>query len=714
MPSWPAVGQMARVALTALAAPPSFLATDKLAVALQDRYAQVLWIRLQDGDADPGALLATLLGAAARLDPEASRKIAGDVVRHGCHCEWRIGYQLLAEWLVAAIVPPAVIVLEGAEHLEAAGPATLDMFVSAFLPYLQGSLDVLLISFTDWDSRRLDPQGLVLGRSRLQLNRGAVAVLAETFMPGLSAAILDRSFALTQGAAGALQAAFSAGAVLGPEVFCVTMAGSGSAQDLLGTLGRRLLGRADRHSLVSLASAGRLGVWHPAMAEALGVSALHRSEPWWLDLAEGWQQLSPAWRAPMRSAAAGTPDLDPASLTLLANYLSSQGAKDQALELYMEAQEVGRAADMAVKVACELASTGSWLALARLGQTLARDFPAAGRSPEPRHIATHSALRWRRRLVRLARPSTDRTGRAPARLPIVLAEPRVAQPLPVLAPSLALPAVRSLRSAPWPAVMRTTGHQAAPDMTAHLLGELRVAFQDRPVEIWSSGRGRAVFEYLLVNRHSKVRRDRLMSVFWPEASSDAARNSLNVAMHGLRQSLRAAVSDTPVVIHQDQAYFIEPTLDIWVDVEVFEEQLKSADQHLASAELPQAEAAFEAATWLYQGEFLAGDPYEEWAMVTREHLRLGYLDALDRLGALRLNSGDYAGCVAVCLKLLACDNCREDAHCRLMRCYSRQGQVQLAIRQYHSCAAALRTELDVAPAQATTELFDCLRRREVI
>jgi DNA-binding SARP family transcriptional activator len=205
-----------------------------------------------------------------------------------------------------------------------------------------------------------------------------------------------------------------------------------------------------------------------------------------------------------------------------------------------------------------------------------------------------------------------------------------------------------------------------------------------------------------------------MSIFWPEVTSDAARNSLNVAIHGLRQSLRAAVGDTPVVIHQDQAYFIDPKLDIWVDIEVFEEQLKAAHQHLSSAELVKAEAVFEAATWLYQGEFLADDPYEEWAMVTREHLRLCHLDALDRLGALRLASGDYASCVAVCLKLLACDGCREDAHCRLMRCYSRQGQVQLALRQYHTCTATLRTELDVSPAPATTELFNCLRRREII
>lgn len=253
-----------------------------------------------------------------------------------------------------------------------------------------------------------------------------------------------------------------------------------------------------------------------------------------------------------------------------------------------------------------------------------------------------------------------------------------------------------------------------PDLAAHLLGELRIAFHGRPVETWASGRGRVVLEYLLVHRHSKVRRDRLMSVFWPDVSPDAARNSLNVAIHGLRQSLRAVAGDTAVVIHQDQAYLIEPTLDVWVDIEAFEERLASARRHLASAELPQARAQFEAAICLYQGEFLADDPYEEWAVVRREHLRLCYLDALDRLSTLRLNSGDYTGCIEVCLKLLACDNCREDAHCRLMRCYSRQGQLQLALRQYNSCAAALRRELGVAPDPATTELFDHIRRREAI
>jgi DNA-binding SARP family transcriptional activator len=714
MPSWPAVEQMAGPGLTALAAPPNFLALDKVATVVQERYAQVLWIRLQVADADPGAMLVTLIGAAARLDAEASQGIAEIAARHARLGEWRIAYQSLAGWLAAATAPPAVLVLEGAEHLEARSPASLDLLVSAFLPYLPGSLDILLIGFTEWGVRRLDPHGQVLGRSRLRLDRRAMALLAEASLPGLPAVTLDRSFALTCGGAGALQAACSAGAVLGPEVFCAITAGATNAEDWLSALGRCLLARTDQHTLISLAEASRLGVWHPAMASAVGHSAICRNEPWWLDLAEGWQQLVPAWHAPIRSAG-GTRDLDPASLTLLADYVASQGAGDRALELYLEAEEVGRAADTAVSIARDLASTGCWVTLARMGQTLARDFPAAGGVPEPDDAAKHPARWWRRWFVRLWRPSFRWTGRAHgARLADPTAQARISETPPVLTPRPAVLQAHWVESLVPPGAVPVAAHKAAPNMSAHLLGDLRVAFQDRPVEIWASGRGRAVFEYLLVNRHSKVRRERLMSVFWPEVPSDAARNSLNVAIHGLRQSLRAAAGDAAVVIHRDQAYFIEPTLDIWVDVELFEEQLKAAHQHLASAELVKAEAFFEAASCLYQGEFLADDPYEAWAVVTREHLRLCYLDALDRLGALRLNSGDYAGCVAVCLKLLSCDSCREDAHCRLMRCYSRQGQVQLAIRQYHSCAAALRTELEVAPAPATTEFFDRLRRREVI
>ena len=251
-------------------------------------------------------------------------------------------------------------------------------------------------------------------------------------------------------------------------------------------------------------------------------------------------------------------------------------------------------------------------------------------------------------------------------------------------------------------------------MTVHLLGELQVVLGERPVGRWVSGRGRAVLEYLVAHRHARVRRESLMTVFWPDAAPNAARNSLNVAIHGLRRSLRAAAGDHPVVLYQDGCYFLDPAMDIWVDIEAFEDLVTSARRHLAGDDPAAAQAGLHAAAGLYHGEFLAGDPYERWAQVTREHLRLAHHDCLDQLGRLRFAAGDYRGCADACRQLLACDPCREDTQRLLMRCHTRLGQPQLALRQYHALAAALRAELQLAPASATTGLAARIRRHDQV
>jgi DNA-binding SARP family transcriptional activator len=234
---------------------------------------------------------------------------------------------------------------------------------------------------------------------------------------------------------------------------------------------------------------------------------------------------------------------------------------------------------------------------------------------------------------------------------------------------------------------------------------------DRPVESWSSGRGRAIFKYLLAHRGQPIPRDVLMELFWPEATPEAARNSLNVALHGLRQALKAS-SDVQVVLFQDSAYRLNPEVTIWVDVEEFEQHVAAGRRLEAVGQFAAATAEYEVATGLYQGDFLADDPYEEWPVLARERLRVAYLDTLDRLAQLYFSQGLYAACAALCQRTLAYDNCREDAHCRLMRCYSRQGQQHLALRQYQACVEALRAELDVVPASTTIDLHERIRRRE--
>jgi DNA-binding SARP family transcriptional activator len=204
-----------------------------------------------------------------------------------------------------------------------------------------------------------------------------------------------------------------------------------------------------------------------------------------------------------------------------------------------------------------------------------------------------------------------------------------------------------------------------------------------------------------------------MDIFWPDTEPEIARNNLNVALHNLRRALRA-VTDLSVIVYKDGTYGLDPNLQVWLDVEEFERCAKAGQQLEARDQLTAAVAEYESAISLYQGDFLEQSPYEEWTVLERERMRVAYLDTLDRLSQIYFGQERYAACITVCQLILTRDRCREDAHCLLMRCYSRQGQYHLALRQFHICVEALRAELDVNPAPETTHLYDRILRREGI
>jgi DNA-binding SARP family transcriptional activator len=250
-------------------------------------------------------------------------------------------------------------------------------------------------------------------------------------------------------------------------------------------------------------------------------------------------------------------------------------------------------------------------------------------------------------------------------------------------------------------------------LTVHLLGPLKVRLDDLAVDDWPSGRGRALFKYLVTHRDPWPRREVLMEAFWPDATPAAARNSLNVAVHGLRRAFRAH-AELPVVVLEGGAYRLGPGLRLWLDVDEFERH-QAAGRRLEAAGEPAAAAAeYERALALYQGDFLADDPYEEWPVLTREQLLLSYLEVLDRLSGLYFGRHEYGACVALCRQLVHRDPCREDAHRRLMRCYARQGQPHLALRQYQACAEALRRELGLDPDPATAAVARQVRQHQPV
>ena len=686
---WPGLEHISWASVVVLSAPWDFLMLGRLATLLRQRYADLVWVRLTARDANPGELLLTLLDALTRLYTAQSAEVWETATHWARRGEWRRAYQLLGDVLSAAARPVA-LVLEDTEQLDSSNSPPLGLLVRSLKSAVPDGLDIILAGCVQERCWRLPVDGIVLGTEQLRLGQNAAERGAAAAGLELTPAMLDRIVTITGGAGATLGAAFSVGAALGSAALAESITRASSRQELIADLCGTLLAHTDDYTCTALATAARLGLWHPAIATSLGHDRIdahdlaQQDSPWWLNLADGWRQLIHAWRVPLRSAK-GIAGLDPVELTLIGDHLAREGAVEQALSLYQEANAADRVADSAATVAAGLASVGAWAALAQLGEQIARASPAIILNPAEAEDQDGPPSGWRWLPRRVLRTSPWRRPKPPPRW-------RMAARTPT----------------------RPVGAEVQPAVTVHLLGELRVGFGDGFVETWASGRGRAVFEYLVVHRHSRVRRDRLMGVFWPESSPDAARNSLNVAIHGLRQTLRAVAGDRPIVICKEHAYFIEPDLDMWVDVEVFEERLKSAEQHLNADEAAQAQTDFEMAVSLYQGDFLADDPDESWGIVAREHLRLRYLDALDQLARLRFSAGDYVGCAESCLRILSYDTCREDAHCLLMRCHSRRGQPQLALRQYYSCTAALHQELQLSPAPSTTELFHRIQRRESV
>lgn len=169
-----------------------------------------------------------------------------------------------------------------------------------------------------------------------------------------------------------------------------------------------------------------------------------------------------------------------------------------------------------------------------------------------------------------------------------------------------------------------------------------------------------------------------------------------------------------MIIYEAGTYSLAPGLQLWLDVEEFERCVKSGQRLEAQSQLTAAVTEYEAAISLYQGDFLQENPYEEWTVLDRERLRFAYLDTLDRLSQIYFEEERYSACRSACQLILARDPCREDAHCLLMRCYSRQGQYHLALRQYQLCVEAVHMELDVEPAAETKKLSEQIRRRELV
>jgi DNA-binding SARP family transcriptional activator len=282
-----------------------------------------------------------------------------------------------------------------------------------------------------------------------------------------------------------------------------------------------------------------------------------------------------------------------------------------------------------------------------------------------------------------------------AALPAAQAEAKMAQ--------TGARAVRSpLAAAALPSPMEL---QEERSLVIHSLGPFRVIHDGRLISDWNGLKGLAVLKYLVAQRGKPVSKDILMEAIWPESDPEAARRNLHQAIYSLRQTLQSDKPDFRLIEFHNDRYQINPTARFWIDFVAFEELAQEGQQLAVTGQVQEALQVYSRAEELYQGDFLEGDLYEEWAVAQREQLRLLYLEVASWLTEQYVKRREFTAAIGLSQKILTQDACHEQAHRCLMVSYAALGQRHLAVRQYLTCVRALRAELDLSPSPETTALY---------
>lgn len=218
-------------------------------------------------------------------------------------------------------------------------------------------------------------------------------------------------------------------------------------------------------------------------------------------------------------------------------------------------------------------------------------------------------------------------------------------------------------------------------------------------------REKSLLAYLLLHHHKPISRDRLIDKFWNDTPSDSGRNSLHVAISGIRRYLESIDCSCYYISFQNNMYSFNPELEVESDVAFFQKYFQEA-WHLENQEqIEEALYAYHRAFSFYRDSFLAELESEEWIADERRRLEEKFMVVLKTLGEYFFEYQQFEFAIQMFEKILEIDTCYEQAYQGLMRSYYAKTMTGQAIRQYQLCVAALSKELDAKPSNETIKLY---------
>jgi len=204
---------------------------------------------------------------------------------------------------------------------------------------------------------------------------------------------------------------------------------------------------------------------------------------------------------------------------------------------------------------------------------------------------------------------------------------------------------------------------------------------------------RAALRLLALNAGSRMHRERIADLLYPELTQAKALHNLQVAISSLRSALQPKVSGraSKLLVRDGDSYVLALGPGSTSDLCQFDQLLGDARQARSTGQLDAAAGLLAQAIDLYRGDLLPEDGPAEWVSVARDNYRLRAAEASGWLAELELARGHSAEAVEAAIRSVAIDQWRDGSWRVLIAAHEKAGDVAAANRARRSYAEVLQS-----------------------
>jgi DNA-binding SARP family transcriptional activator len=221
---------------------------------------------------------------------------------------------------------------------------------------------------------------------------------------------------------------------------------------------------------------------------------------------------------------------------------------------------------------------------------------------------------------------------------------------------------------------------------------------------WIEQRAGQLLKFLLCHRRHVVRSEAIGDALWPELGIRAGAN-VRYFIRTLRNHLEPARppgAPSSFVVAARGGYALSTGIE--VDADEFERLANDGASAFALGDASTAQLLLERALAMYGGEFLADEPYAEWALAERERLHKLAADSYRLLLRMHVSAGELDAAARCADKLVALEPWdAEVQRAQLVLCL-RRGRRSEALRRYRHLERSYRREFGDQPEFTLAEL----------